>query len=76
MAGLHGLQQSQFIDVDVLSHQQPNAENGAVQLRASLISRRSNTDQKGEHLVKVVYPHKEAILEMRKEESPLQTNTE
>lgn len=36
-----------------------------------MVSRRSNTDQKGEHLVK--FDPKAVIPEMKKEESPMQT---
>lgn len=75
-AGLHGLQsyqggpsQSKFIDVDQFS----NAE-GEVVGRNSMVSRRSNTDQKGEHLIK--FDPRKVIPEMRKEESPLETRTE
>jgi hypothetical protein len=51
IAGLHGMSHqadhSKFIEVDVMSQGVDPA------LRASIISRRSNTDMKGQHLVRI-----------------------
>jgi len=57
-----------FVEVDVMSQEVDPA------LRASIISRRSNTDMKGEHLVRI--EHRIEIPEQKKEKTPLNTETE